>query len=59
VPIVYLKRHMSPQVAKKILDLGVPGINSVREYKRYYPAGPVLSHVLGFTNIDNEGQAGV
>jgi len=56
---VYLKRHMSPQVAKKILDLGVPGINSVREYKRYYPAGPVLSHVLGFTNIDNEGQEGL
>ena len=55
---VYLKRHMAPQLANKILALNVPGINSVREYKRYYPAGPVTGHVLGFTNIDNEGQEG-
>ncbi|MFT5571696.1 MAG: cell division protein FtsI (penicillin-binding protein 3) [Cryomorphaceae bacterium] len=56
---VYLKRHLPPQLAKQILELNVPGINSVREYKRYYPAGPVMAHVLGFTNIDNEGQEGV
>ncbi len=56
---VYLKRHLSPHVAKKILALNVPGINSVREYKRYYPTGPVMGHVLGFTNIDNEGQEGL
>ncbi|MFT4635496.1 MAG: cell division protein FtsI (penicillin-binding protein 3) [Chitinophagales bacterium] len=56
---VYLKRHLSPQLANKILALNVPGINKVREYKRYYPAGPVLGHVLGFTNIDNEGQEGL
>jgi len=56
---VYLRRHLPPQLAKKILALNVPGINSVREYKRYYPAGPVLGHVLGFTNIDNEGQEGL
>ena len=55
----YLKRHLSPQIANQILALDVPGINSVREYKRYYPAGPVLGHVLGFTNIDNEGQEGL
>jgi len=56
---VYLKRHLPPQVANKILALNVPGINSVREYKRYYPAGPVAGHVVGFTNIDNEGQEGL
>ena len=56
---VYLKRHLSPQVAKEILALEVPGINSEREYKRYYPSGPVMGHVLGFTNIDNEGQEGL
>lgn len=55
----YLKRQLSPQLANEILALEVPGINSVREYKRYYPAGPVLGHVLGFTNIDNEGQEGL
>jgi len=55
----YLRRHMPPQVAAKILALDVPGINAVREYKRYYPAGPVMGHVMGFTNIDNKGQEGV
>lgn len=56
---VYLKRHIKPTLAKQILALEIPGIDSVREYKRYYPAGPVLGHVLGFTNIDNEGQEGL
>ena len=56
---VYMKRHLPPFLAKQILDLEIPGVNSVREYKRYYPAGPVVGHVLGFTNIDNEGQEGL
>jgi len=56
---VYLKRHLPPFLAKQILDLDIPGVNGVREYKRYYPAGPVVGHVLGFTNIDNEGQEGL
>lgn len=56
---MYLKRHLAPKLADQIAALDIPGINSVREYKRYYPAGPVLGHVLGFTNIDNEGQEGL
>jgi len=56
---VYLKRQLPPQKASQILALNIPGVNSVREYKRYYPAGPVLGHVLGFTNIDNQGQEGL
>jgi len=56
---VYLQRHLPPKLGKQILALDVPGINSVREYKRYYPAGAVVGHVLGFTNIDNEGQEGL
>jgi len=56
---VYLKRQIPPHLAKQIVELDIPGINSVREYKRYYPAGPVVGHVLGFTNIDNEGQEGL
>jgi cell division protein FtsI (penicillin-binding protein 3) len=52
----YLKRHISPQLADQILALGIEGVDKVREYKRYYPAGPVFGHVLGFTNIDNVGQ---
>ena len=56
---IYLKRHIAPHLAQQILDLEIPGINTVREYRRYYPAGPVLGHVLGFANIDNEGQEGL
>ena len=56
---MYLKRHLAQQVAAQVLALDIPGVDSVREYKRYYPAGPVLGHVLGFTNIDNEGQEGL
>lgn len=56
---VYLDRHLAPHDAKKILALNVPGINSVREYKRYYPAAQVTGHVVGFTNIDNLGQEGL
>ncbi len=56
---VYVKRHIPPAVADQVKALGVKGINSVREYKRFYPAGPVVGHVLGFTNIDNKGQEGI
>ena len=55
---MYLKRHLSPKQAQEIIALEIPGINSLREYRRYYPAGPVVGHVLGFTNIDNVGQEG-
>ena len=38
---------------------GVPGVHLLREYRRYYPAGEVTGHLLGFTNIDDEGQEGL
>ena len=56
---VYLKRHLSPIDAEEIMALNVPGVHKLREYRRYYPAGPVASHILGFTNIDNKGQEGI
>ena len=43
----YLKRHISPQLADQILGLGIKGVDKVREYKRYYPAGPVLGQCWG------------
>ena len=55
----YLKRQMSPEAAQAVLDLGIPGINGQREYRRYYPSGEVTAHVLGFTNIDDHGQEGL
>ena len=56
---VYLRRQMRPDVAQAVLDLGIPGVNGQREYRRYYPSGEVTSHILGFTNIDDHGQEGL
>jgi cell division protein FtsI (penicillin-binding protein 3) len=56
---VYLKRHISPELAKKVMALELPGVNLQREYHRYYPAGEVTAHVLGFSNIDDRGQEGL
>ncbi|HEV7489172.1 MAG TPA: penicillin-binding protein 2 [Rhodanobacteraceae bacterium] len=56
---VYLKRHLNPDDAKAILKLDIPGVASEREFRRYYPSGEVMAHVLGFTNIDDRGQEGL
>jgi len=56
---VYLKRHVNPDTAKQVLALEAEGVFTQREYRRYYPAGEVVSHVLGFTNIDDRGQEGI
>ncbi len=56
---VYLRRHIDPQVASAVAALAVPGIYLQREYRRYYPAGEVSAHVVGFTNIDDVGQEGL
>ncbi len=55
----YLKRHVMPATARQVRDLKIPGINIVKEYKRYYPFGEVASHLVGFTNIDDNGQEGI
>ncbi len=56
---LYLKRHLSPEQAQRVLALKLPGINVQREYRRYYPASEVTGHLVGFTNIDDEGQEGL
>jgi cell division protein FtsI (penicillin-binding protein 3) len=56
---VYLKRRVAPALAEQVMLLDIPGISLQREYRRYYPAGEVTSHVLGFTNIDDSGQEGM
>ena len=56
---VYLRRHMSPDAAQAILALQIPGVAAQREFRRFYPAGAVAAHVLGFTNIDDVGQEGL
>ena len=56
---MYLKRHMRPSEAKAIAALNIPGIGIEREYQRYYPAGEVIGHIVGFTDIDDVGQEGL
>ena len=56
---VYLRRRVTPDIADKIRVLDVPGVYLQREYRRYYPAGEVAGHILGFTNIDDKGQEGL
>jgi len=56
---IYLKRKTSPSHASRVLALDLPGVYSRREYKRFYPSGEVVSHVVGFTNVDEMGQEGV
>ena len=53
---VYLKRQLPPDQAEKVVRLGIPGVFLQREHRRYYPAGEVMAHVLGFTGIDDRGQ---
>ncbi len=56
---MYLKRRMPPGEARKILDLNIPGVYARQEYQRFYPAGEVAAHIVGVTNIDDEGQEGL
>ena len=56
---LYLARHRQPAEAEQIKALGIPGVYTSREYRRYYPAGEVTGHLLGFTNVDDSGQEGL
>ena len=56
---LYLARGQQPAQAARIKALGIPGVYTSREYRRYYPAGEVIGHLLGFTNVDDAGQEGL
>jgi cell division protein FtsI (penicillin-binding protein 3) len=56
---VYLKRRMPPEEAVRVMQLGVPGVFLQREYRRFYPAGDVAAHLIGFAGIEDNGQEGV
>jgi cell division protein FtsI (penicillin-binding protein 3) len=53
---VYLKRQIPPEDAARVVALGIPGVFLQREYRRYYPAGEVTAHLIGFTDVDGKGQ---
>jgi cell division protein FtsI (penicillin-binding protein 3) len=56
---MYLRRQLAPADAQLVLDLGVKGVYGQQEYQRFYPAGEVTAHIVGFTNVDDRGQEGV
>jgi len=56
---LYVARHREPADALKVRQLDMPGVYLMREYRRYYPAGEVAGHVLGFTDVDDAGQEGL
>ena len=56
---VYLKRQVEIEAVDQVLALDIPGIHTKPEYKRFYPAGQVAAHVLGFTSVEDKGQEGM
>lgn len=56
---MYLKRHLTPAQAKRVHALALPGVYSIREYRRFYPMAELTSHVVGVTDIDDRGQEGM
>jgi cell division protein FtsI (penicillin-binding protein 3) len=56
---MYLQRQLPPVKAQAVLDLGIEGVYGKQEYQRFYPAGEVTAHLVGFTNIDDNGQEGI
>lgn len=56
---VYVKRRLPPEQARRVSALNLPGIHQKDEYRRYYPAGEVMAHVLGFTGAEDVGQEGI
>ena len=56
---MYLERQLPSAQAERILDLRIPGVFGRQEYKRFYPAGEVTAQLVGFTDINDDGQEGM
>ena len=56
---VYLKRQIPPEVGERVAALKLPGIHEQKEYRRYYPGGDVMAHLIGFTGVEDKGQEGI
>ena len=56
---MYLKRHLTAQRAQQINTLDIPGVSLMREYRRFYPHGPITASLLGFTDIDDDALEGI
>ncbi len=56
---IYLVRGLTPEQGQSVLDLKIPGVYAQEEFRRFYPAGEVAAHVVGFTDIDDRGREGM
>ena len=56
---VYLKKSVPPEAAARVAALGIKGIHDDDQYRRYYPGGEVMGHILGFTGDGDVGQEGI
>ena len=56
---MYLVRGLIPEQGQQVLDLKIPGVYGIEEFRRFYPAGEVAAHVVGFTDVDDHGREGV
>lgn len=56
---VWVKRELTPAIQDAIMRLGIPGVDFITESKRFYPAMNEAAHILGSTNVDNQGIAGI
>jgi len=56
---IYLVRGLTPEQGQHVLDLKVPGVYGLEEFRRFYPAGDVTAHMVGFTDLDDHGREGV
>lgn len=56
---MYLRRQLAPADAKVVTDLRINGVYGQEEFQRFYPAGEVAAHLVGFTNVDDKGQEGL
>jgi len=56
---MYVKRQVTPELAERVADLRIAGVHVDQAFKRFYPAAEVTTHLVGFTNVDGEGQEGL
>jgi cell division protein FtsI (penicillin-binding protein 3) len=56
---VFIARQLAPEIADRAMTIGIAGLNEQNEYRRYYPAGETMSHILGFTGDRDVGQEGI
>ncbi|MDX1366400.1 MAG: penicillin-binding protein 2 [Pseudomonas sp.] len=56
---MYLVRGLTPEKGQRVLDLKLPGVYAIEEFRRFYPGGEVTAHVVGFTDIDDRGREGM